>query len=90
MVLRRGTGEVKFDGRTVYGVFVVLEEGLRVRVSTDDWERLRIRDRDRVEVAIPPGEGHPYFVWRTTWNDPGYWVELVYAPDARSRRRRTG
>jgi hypothetical protein len=74
--LPRGTGPVVIDGRTVYGLFIRLPKGLRLRV--DEWD---ICDGARVRVAIPPGQPCPYYVHAATWVDgSGYWVELVDAP----------
>lgn len=80
MAERKGTGGIVIAGRTLYGLFVVRQDGLRIRVSPDDWDRLNLHEGERVRVALPGGRATDYFVYRETWTDPGYWVELAAAP----------
>lgn len=80
MSLCRGTGPVGIGGRVVYGVFVALDGGLRLRVAVDDWERVGVRDGERVEVTLPGEPKRWYFVAGVWWVETWYWVELLTAP----------
>ncbi len=80
MARRNGSGGIVVAGRTLYGQYVATRDGLRIRVGADDWARLNLHEGERVAVALPGGRAADYFVYRETWTDPGYWVELAPAP----------
>ena len=81
MELRQAAGEIVIAGRILFCSFVVRRNGVRIRMSADEWDRLGISEGKRVKVALPDGVPVDYFVWRLTWCDPGYWVELRDAPE---------
>jgi len=80
MAGRSGPGGMVVAGRTLYGRFVAGRDGVRIRVGADDWGRLGLREGERVSVALPGKRAADYFVYRETWTDPGYWVDLAPAP----------
>jgi hypothetical protein len=61
---------------TVFTSFVARKTGVRIHLSADEWDRLSIGEGERVKVALPDGRQGDHVIWRLTWCDPGYWVEL--------------
>ena len=80
MTRERGHGLMEVRDRPIYGRYVVLPDGLRIRVPCDDWHRLGVLDGERVEVDVPGWGVRDFFVAGTTWVDGWYWVEFVRAP----------
>jgi hypothetical protein len=72
---------VIIGGKLVTATFVVLRNGLRLRVGVEDWQQLGVHDGETVCVALP-GEsiGRTYIVRSALWIETSYWLDLTSSP----------
>lgn len=72
----RGTGPVEMNGAVVYAFYAGSREGLRIRMSLDEWERLGLHRGEWVEIRLP---GRLTARWLLiTWSEMPPWVWLDF------------
>lgn len=88
MALPRNSGPVVIGGKLVIALFVVLSDGLRLRVGVEDWGQLGLHDGEGVCVSLP-GErvGREYLLRSSLWVETWYWLELAAVTGRRDAER---
>lgn len=51
--MKRGTGAIEINGNVIYAFYERADEDLRVRISLDEWELLRLSQGEWVWVFVP-------------------------------------
>lgn len=69
--------QVALNGAEVWAYVVETGDGLRVRFSLDDWQRLNLGPGQRVPVRLPGKDDVWLFVTGTTELPPIVWVTMA-------------
>lgn len=76
-------GEVWINRTRAYALIARTDDGVRVRLSVDEWDMLGVAPGMRVELRHGDAPARPYFVRSATYAAPCWqWVELFPAPVA--------
>ena len=68
--------QVALNGAEVWALVVDMGDRLRVRFALDDWERLGLREGQRITVRLPGLEDVWLFVTGVTPLPPIVWVTM--------------
>ena len=69
-------GPIELNGIVVYAYMVADEQGTRVRVSADDWERLGLAPGARVRVAQAGRAAEALLLTAAEQQPPVVWLHL--------------
>lgn len=69
--------QVGLNGMTVWGYVVAKDDGLQIRLSIDDWERLGLFRGQRIPVRLPGRDDRWLFLAGVTETPPVVWVSMV-------------
>ena len=75
----RGTGPVTIGKDVVYAYFTVDGKAVRLRLSSDECDRLDLFAGRQVRVGLPDGEPAGALVTRVVPAPPFAWVEMEFA-----------
>lgn len=70
-------GQIGLNGTAVYAYVVPHGDGVRVRVSADDWERLGLSSGQRVRLDVPGRTALPLLLATADQEPPVVWLRLV-------------
>ncbi len=73
----KGNFLIDLNGTEVWGYVVEQDDGLRVRVALDDWQRLGFFEGRRVSLKLPRTEEALLFITRVAESPPLVWVTLA-------------
>jgi hypothetical protein len=72
-----GSVLVALNGAEVWAYAVGTDEGLRVRLDIDDWQRLNLTSGQRIAVRLPGQDAQWLFVASAAELPPVVWVVLA-------------
>jgi hypothetical protein len=68
---------VTLNGISIWAYVIEQPDGLRIRFSLDDWERVFLQPGQRVPIRLPDGSEPKVFVDRVRQEPPFVWVTAV-------------
>jgi len=68
---------VTLNGRSLWAYVVEQSDGLRIRFSPDDWEKVFLEPGQRVPIRLPDGSEPRVFVDRVRKEPPFVWITAV-------------